>query len=155
MLNQARRLQYRRDASTTQIEGYLSYRTVSTFFGCVHGTHTLVITARHDLTLDIEDLRRRLEALEVHLGQQLASGEEVNEWKDSKHGLYDPGSPDPRISEVELAFENDTRLGTARQLELENVEAIFDTKELANLRRLHHRRHCCVGYRQKRISTVA
>ena len=87
----------------------------------------------NDLMPAIEDLQRRLEALEVQLRKQPAYGEEARDGNDSNHGLYDLGSPDSRISEVQLAFENDTRLGKARQLELENVAAIFDTEELNEL----------------------
>lgn len=84
-------------------------------------------------TPDIEDLRRRLEAVEAHLRQQPAYGEEASAGYDSTQGLQSPDSPDPRISEAQLAFENDTRLGIAEQVERENVDAIFDDEALHTL----------------------
>jgi len=78
----------------------------------------------------IEELRQRLEAVEAQLRKQSAYVEGAGSMYDSVQEPYSLDATDPRISEVQQAFENDTSPGVAAQVDLENVEAIFDDEAL-------------------------
>ena len=88
----------------------------------------------NELTMaDVENLRGRLEAVELQLRQQPAYSEEASVGYESNQGSYTLEASDPRIAAVQLAFENDTRLGMAALVERENVDAIFDNEALHQL----------------------